>query len=324
MGKFKNMASWKKILLIVFLLIILLFGGSFMYIRSLLNKTTKVEINKDNLSINKEVTQKLDNDNKIKNIALFGVDSPEGKNGRSDSIMILTIDDKNNELKLSSIMRDSYVNIKGHGQDKITHAYAFGGPELAVSTLNQNFDLNIEHFITVNFTSLPKIIDEIGGIDLNITEGDLKYINGYITDINKVNSSKSTNISTPGVHHLNGNQALAYSRIRYDGGDQMRTQRHRNVIEAIFNKVKKMPVTSYPSLLNETLPLAQTNLSSSEFMTIGTDIVSMGVSDMNQYRLPCDAHSNGKNMNGVYYMTFDRKAETNELHKFIYGKTSEE
>ncbi len=324
MGKFKNMASWKKILLIVFLLIILLFGGSFMYIKNLLNKTTKVEINKDNLSINKEVTQKLDKDDKIKNIALFGVDSPEGKNGRSDSIMILTIDDKNNELKLSSIMRDSYVNIKGHGQDKITHAYAFGGPELAVNTLNQNFDLNIEHFITVDFTSLPKIINEIGGIDLNITNGDLKYINNYISDINKTNNKNSEAIKTAGVHHLSGEQALAYSRIRYDGGDQMRTQRHRNVIEAIFNKVKKMPVTSYPSLLNETLPLAQTNLSSSEFMTIGTDIVSMGVSDMKQYRLPCDAHSNGKNMNGVYYMTFDKKAETKELHKFIYGKTSEE
>lgn len=309
MGKFKNITSWKKFLLVVCLLIILFFSGSFMYIKSLLNKTTKIDINKDNLSINKEVTQKLDKDNKIRNIALFGVDSPEGKNGRSDSIMILTIDDKNNELKLSSIMRDSYVNIKGHGEDKITHAYAFGGPELAVNTLNQNFDLDIENFITVDFTSLPKIIDKIGGIDLNITEGDLKYIGSSVTKTGK--------------QTLNGEQALAYSRIRYDGGDQMRTQRHRNVIEGIFNKVKKLPVTSYPSLLNETLPLAQTNLSSSEFMTIGTDIISMGVSDMNQYRLPCDTHSKGTNMNGVYYMTFDKKVETKELHKFIYGNTAE-
>lgn len=323
MGKLKNMALWKKVLLVVCILIIIFFAGSFMYIKSLLDKTTKVEINKDNLAINKDVTQKLDKDNKIKNIALFGVDSPEGKNGRSDSIMILTIDEKNNELKLSSIMRDSYVNIEGYGQDKITHAYAFGGPELAVNTLNQNFNLDIEHFITVDFTSLPKVIDKIGGIDLNITEGDLKYINNYISHINKINGSNSNNITTSGMHHLNGNQALAYSRIRYDGGDQMRTQRHRNVIEAIFNKVKKMPVTSYPSLLNETLPLAQTNLSSSEFMTIGKDIISMGASDMKQYRLPCDSHSNGKNINGIYYMTFDKKAETDELHNFIYEDTAE-
>lgn len=309
MGKFKNMASWKKILLVVCILIVLFFGGSFLYIKSLLDKTITVAINKDNLSINKEVTQKLDENNKIKNIALFGIDSPKDQNGRSDSVMILTIDEKNKELKLSSIMRDSYVNIKGHGQDKITHAYAFGGPELAVSTLNENFDLDIENFITVDFTSLPKIINEIGGIDLNITEGDLKYIGSSVTKTGK--------------QTLNGEQALAYSRIRYDGGDQMRTQRHRNVIEAIFNKVKKMPVTGYPSLLNELLPLAQTNLSSSEFMTIGTDIASMGVSNMNQYRLPCDTHSNGKNMNGIYYMTFDKKAETNELHNFIYGNTAE-
>lgn len=310
MGKSKNMASWKKILLVVCILIIIFCGGSFMYIKSLLNKPTKVDINKENLSINEEVTQKLDEIDKIKNIALFGVDSPEGENGRSDSIMILTIDGKNNQLKLSSIMRDSYVNIKGHGEDKITHAYAFGGPELAVSTLNENFDLNIENFITADFTSLPKVINEIGGINLNITEGDLKYIGSLVTKTGK--------------QTLNGEQALAYSRIRYDGGDQMRTQRHRDIIEAIFNKVKEIPVTSYPSLLNETLPLAQTNLNSSEFMTIGTNIVSMGVSNMNQYRLPCDAHSKGTNINGVYYMTFDKKSETDELHNFIYEKTFEE
>lgn len=305
---FKNMATWKKIILSFTLLAILFIGGSFIYLNYLLNKPTKVTINKNNLSVNKEISKNLDTKKEIKNIALFGIDAPEGKNGRSDSIMILTIDKKNNELKLSSIMRDSYLDIKGYGKDKVTHAYAFGGPELAINTLNRNLNLNIENFITVNFTTLPTIIDKLNGIELNITKGDLKYLESSITKT--------------GLQNLNGDEALAYSRIRYDGGDQMRTQRQRNVIDAIFKKVIAIPVSNYPSILNELLPFVKTNLSSSEFMSIGKDIAFMKISKIKQYRLPCNTHSKGKNINGVYYMTFDTNIEKKELHDFIYNKNS--
>ncbi|WP_024615988.1 LCP family protein [Clostridium sp. Ade.TY] len=311
MGKLKNLATWKKTLLFILTIIILFIGGSFFYINNLLNKVTKVDIKKENLSVNEEVSKKLDENNEIRNIALFGIDSPEGKNGRSDSIMILTIDEKNDELKLSSIMRDSYVNIPGHGKDKITHAYAFGGPELAISTLNKNFNLNIEDFITVNLSTLPKIIDSIGGINLEITNGDLKYLNNYI-------DGNSSNIKTPGNHHLDGVQATAYARIRYDGGDQGRTQRHRNIINGIFEKMLSISPTKYPSILNDTLPLVQTNISSSEFIPIGTDILSLGTSDILEYRVPCDKHSKGINLNNIYYMNFNIEDEIKELHNFIY------
>lgn len=305
---FKNMATWKKLILGFTILAILFIGGSFAYLNYLLNKPTKVTINKNNLSVNKEISKNLDTKKEIKNIALFGIDAPEGKNGRSDSIIILTIDKKNNELKLSSIMRDSYLDIKGYGKDKITHAYAFGGPELAINTLNKNLNLNIENFVTVNFTTLPTIINKLNGIELNITKGDLKYLGSSITKT--------------GTQNLNGDEALAYSRIRYDGGDQMRTQRQRNVIEAIFKKVITIPVANYPSILNELLPFVKTNLSSSEFMKIGKDIAFMKISKIHQYRLPCNTHSKGKNINGVYYMTFDTNIEKKELHDFIYNKNS--
>ncbi|WWU64248.1 LCP family protein [Clostridium baratii] len=304
MGKLKKMALWQKILLSLFVLLLVSVGGAYFYIHNLLDKTEKVEINEENLGITPENKELAVKNKGVTNIALFGVDAQEGKTGRSDAIMILTIDKDHDKIKLSSIMRDSYTDINGRGKDKITHAYAFGGPELALNTINKNFNLSIDKFITVNFTTLPKIVDKIGGIEMYLTEGDLKYM-------------KYSNLST-GKNTLNGAQALSYARIRYDGGDQRRTERHRNVITAIFNKIKGMPVSSYPGTLNELLPLVSTNISSSQFMTLGKDIISTGATSMEEYRVPCNNHSNGKNINGVYYMTFDISAETKELHKFIY------
>ena len=121
----------------------------------------KVEVDKSDLQISQEITNSYNKSDKIKNIALFGVDAPDDENGRSDSIMIVTIDPAHEKLKLTSIMRDSYVNIPGYGLDKISHAYAFGGPQLAIKTLNENFGLNITNFMTVNFSSLPIIIDTL-------------------------------------------------------------------------------------------------------------------------------------------------------------------
>lgn len=318
MGKLKKMALWQKILLSLFVLLLVSAGGAYFYIHNLLDKTEKVEINEENLGITPENKEFAVKNKGVTNIALFGVDAQNGNTGRSDAIMILTIDKDHDKIKLSSIMRDSYTDINGRGKDKITHAYAFGGPELALNTINKNFNLSIDKFITVNFTTLPKIVDKIGGIEMNLTEGDLKYINDYINNVNKINNTNSSNITQPGVKTLNGTQALAYARIRYDGGDQRRTERHRNVITAIFNKIKEMPVSSYPGTLNELLPLVSTNISSSQFMTLGKDIISTGATSMEEYRVPCNNHSNGKNINGVYYMTFDIGAETKELHKFIY------
>ena len=233
----------KKIILwilgIILFIILGLGVGTYIYANSLLNKMEKVEIDKEEVGITEDVKEKLTQyDDTITNIALFGVDAEDGQAGRSDSIMIATIDTHNKKLKLTSIMRDSYVNIDGHGLDKINHAYAFGKAQLAIKTLNENFDLNIEDFVAVNFSSLPKIIDKIGGIELDIDSEELKYINGYIKNINTVNSTSSPEIVSTGTQHVDGTQAMAYCRIRYtSGGDYKRTERHREVLSKIFEKI---------------------------------------------------------------------------------------
>lgn len=299
------------------LLAISVVGGG--YVIGLLNKMDSVDLNKDNLGIVEDDLKEYDNVNKIKNIALFGIDSTDGENGRSDSIMIATVDPVHNKLKLTSIMRDSYVYIDGYGQDKINHAYAYGGPELSIKTINENFGLNIEDFVSVNFSSLPIIIDILGGVDIEVTEEELQYINSYITDINNRDGTNSSHITYAGLQHLNGTQALAYSRIRYtDGGDYRRTERQRTVLDALFTKLTSTSVGSFNSLLNEVLPYVQTNLNAGDILSLGTKVLGIG-NHLEQDRFPRDGYGEGAMIDGVYYLTFDIETAKQQMRDYIFN-----
>lgn len=318
MTKGKKITIW--ILAIVLVIILGAVGGVYFYGNHLFNKMEKVEIDKDNIGITEEVEDKLSQySNSIINIALFGVDAVEGGAGRSDSIMIATIDTVNKKLKLTSIMRDSYVAIDGHGNDKINHAYAFGGPQLAIKTLNENFDLNIEDFASVNFETLPKIIDKIGGIELDIDADELKYINSYIANLNSINGTSEPSIESVGLQHVSGTQALAFCRIRYtSGGDYKRTERHREVLTKILEKIETLPATSYPSLLSEILPMVNTSLDYSKILELGTEVLKLGDSKMELERFPRDEYCEGKLINEIYYLTFDKETTVEQLHNYIF------
>ena len=318
MSKGKKITLW--IIGIILVSVLGVAGGVYIYANSLLNKIEKVEIDTHNVGISDEVEEKLSKyDDSITNIALFGIDAGEDGIGRSDSIMIATIDSHNKKLKLTSIMRDSYVNIEGHGLDKINHAYAFGKSELAIKTLNENFDLNIEDFVAVNFSSLPKIIDKIGGIDLDIDSEELEYINGYIRNINTINNTNSPAIASAGIQHVDGTQAMAYCRIRYtSGGDYKRTERHREVLSKIFAKISSLSPTSYPSLLSDLLPMVSTSLDASEILSLGNEVLKIGNTTLEQERFPLDGYCEGEMIGGVYYLTFDKETTVNQLHDYIF------
>ena len=327
-NKRKKMSLLNKVLIsltFVCVFCISILGGVFVYSYGLLDKIEQVTLDKEDLSTNSYVSK----DN-IKNIALFGVDSTDnGEYGRSDSIMILTIDRVNDELKVSSIMRDSYVNIPNHNKDKINHAYAFGGPQLAIKTLNQNFNLDIQDFITVDFESFPKIIDALGGIDLNITQDEIDAyinINSHINHLNALNDTDVSYITTPGVQHVNGTQALAYARIRYtDGGDAVRAERQRIVLDTLIEKLKETPVKQYGNILNELLPLVKTSLSSNEILGVATNILQVTDSPIRQTTFPLLEDSRDSMIGGIYYLTFDGTKTNEEIHSFIFeGNTDEE
>lgn len=201
-------------------------------------------------------------------------------------------------------MRDSYVNIPGHGDDNINHAYVFVEPELAMKTLNENFNINIEDFMAVNFTSLPEIIDKLGGIKINIIPEEINHIPG---------------ITSPEEQVLNGEQALAYSRIRHaTGGDYKRTERQRVVLGAVFEKLKSTSTKEYPSLIDNFLPYIETNMSSMDMIKLATDVAPLVKGNLETARFPLDGYCDGKMINGVWYLVYDRQATLNQIQEYIY------
>lgn len=291
------------------------------YFNSQLNKVKKVQLPKVDSELNiSDNAAKEDND--IINIALFGLDRrAKDETSRSDALLVLTLDKLHKEVKVSSIMRDSYVDVPGYGNTKITHAYAYGGPTLAIKTLNENFDLNIRDYASVDFFGLEKIIDSVGGIEINITSEELKYINFYIDETSTLENEKAPLITSTGVQNLNGRQAVAYSRIRYTaGGDYERTERQRTVLAELFKKIKAAGAANVPKEVLELLPYTETSLSNADIVKYGTSIFSMGINNIEQQRFPEDGFCEGKTINGVWYLVFDLEATKKQMHNFIFDK----
>ncbi|MDZ4994118.1 LytR family transcriptional regulator [Clostridium perfringens] len=288
----------KITLITIFFLFLGIVGLGMWGASNFIGKMEKIELDEKNLGANEDVNKK------IVNIALLGIDD-EGGQGRSDSIMILTIDELHKKLKLTSIMRDSYVEIPGReGKDKINHAYAFGGAELAIKTLNQNFALNIKDFMAVKMESLPVIIDKLGGVDINIQEDEVDFING---------------VDSPGVYNLTGDQALAYARIRYtDGGDARRTERQRNILNSIFEKLKLTPMEEYPSIISDFLPYIQTSLDTGGVISTATTFATLIPNGLEQARFPRDKDIENIEVDGIYYLDFNNEVVRDEIKNYIF------
>ncbi len=220
--------------------IILISVVSALYVYSKLESVKKVPISKDDkeLKIDKKAEPYGDD---VINIAFFGLDRRKKEEpSRSDAVMILSLDKKHKKSETIVYNEDSYVNIEGHGKTKLNHAYAYGGPELAIKTINSNFKLNIRDFVAVDFYGLENIIDTVGGIEIPVRSDEIKYINSYMQGTAKVENKAVQEVQNPGLQNLNGMQAVAYARIRYtSGGDYERTERQRTVLTAIMNKIKK-------------------------------------------------------------------------------------
>jgi polyisoprenyl-teichoic acid--peptidoglycan teichoic acid transferase len=286
-------------------------------------KTTKISTDNKDLGISNEAQQKIeqeDPNNQIVNIALFGVDRrSQNEASRSDSLMIATIDKKHKKIKISSIMRDSYVDVPGHGKTKITHAYAYGGAQLAIRTLNENFQLNIKDYITVDFFSLEKIINALGGVQINVTKEELSLINEYVTETAAIEKVTPPVLPKAGLQKLNGMQAVAYSRIRHTaGGDYERTERQRTVLTALFNKVQEGGVTKYPSIVSTVLPFTETSIDKLDMISMGTSVLTSGTKTLDQERFPLDNQGKGQTINDIWYLVFNIKTTADQIHKYIY------
>ena len=182
-----------------------------------------------------------------RNIALFGVDSREGdldSGTNSDTIMVCSINNKSGEIKLVSVYRDTYLDVNDGHYSKANSAYAGGGPERAINMLNKNLDLDITDFVTVDFNAVIKAVDLLGGIDIDLTDEEVKWLNAYLIETSQVTGVSYENVAASGTQHLSGIQAMAYCRIRYtEGWDYKRTERQRLVLEKIFAAAQAQGVT---------------------------------------------------------------------------------
>ncbi len=242
-------------------------------------------------------------DNRIRNVLLLGADSNDGS-GRSDAMMILTIDSTTNQIKLSSIMRDSYVYIDGYGMDKLNHAYAFGGAKLALQTVNSNFQMNLTDVMVVNFSQIIEIVDTIGGVPIVLSDAEAAHM-------------KMT--YGGGSYYLSGAEALAFSRIRYIDDDFQRTGRQRKVLTAILNQIMTLPPTQIAGVANDLLPLVSTTLSSGDIVSTSIGVVTGGYSITGRV-FPSEYSSNGIFIGDIWYLQFDRDAQAQELYSFIFNQ----
>ena len=251
------------------------------------------------------------------NIAVFGVDSrTEDVSGRSDAMMILSVDTKHRKIKAVSLMRDSLVDIEGYGKKKINSAYAIGGVELAIQTINRNFGMNISDYVTVNFNQLAELVDALGGVEVEITEAERRNANKYIKEMADEAGVEAELIKEAGYVTLYGYQAVAYTRIRYVGNaDFERTERQREVMRKLMDKALDMNVAKYPALINSLIPMVETSLSNEEILKIASFVLLSGKPGFEEGRFPIDGTYK---TNSFYAMEYDLDEAAEKLHSFIY------
>lgn len=318
----KKMKLVTKIFLGIFIAILIVivtaFTSGYLFLRNKLGKMEYLDLKPTDIAVNDGIDDSLAS---YRNIALLGIDARAdtfNKGNRSDCIMILSLNEKTKDVKITSVYRDTYLNIDGHGLDKVTHAYSFGGPQLALSTLNKNLDLNITEFVAINFDTVRTAVDSVKGVQITLNAQEVKYINGYINSLNSQFGTSSDNITEPGTYTLDGVQALAYSRIRYtDGGDYRRTERMRDVLTATFKKAKSMSIGELNKLSDTILPHVSTNINRDEIISMIPQIASFNVVDSFGWPYNTD----GFTSNGVWYgAPINLQKNVSTLHKDLFGE----
>ena len=362
--KKKKGSTAKKAILITLAVLILIGAGIAYYIFGYLLKdltVAPITKNKEELGIHSEVAE-VYTDTSIKNIALFGLDAREkNETARSDVIMILTVDNKHGKIKMTSILRDTDVSMKMtdsdgytyYSDDKITHAHFWGGVELAMETLNRNFSLNIEDYVTVDFSQMAAIVDAVGGVDIELTGDEAIEVNKnlyvlsreiqerkyndqwnddydendyakiiYTDYLENVYGDTSFTYSEfeDKVYHLSGNAAVAYGRIRNIGNDDARSVRHQTVLKALIEKVRGKSKLEYPEIIRKLMPMCTTSLDFTDIMgmipIMFTDftIETISVPDQEEE----SPRGGNSALTGGWVYLYDLEEAAKRIHRFIF------
>lgn len=254
----------------------------------------------------------------ISNILLIGSDARNLKeNSRADAILILTIDNVHKKLKLTSVMRDSFVYIPGHGEQKINHSFAIGGVDLLMKTLEENFKIRLHDYAIINFNGFQQLVDSIGGLELDVSESEMKEMNKFIPEVNPDDPHL---LKKSGFQHLDGQQVLSYARIRKIGnGDFDRTQRQREVISAIIDKLKDTNILKYPLVASDLFSYVKTNIDMKQILNYAYTAYKINNFTPEQILIPVPELTEShvlKNKGWVLLMDIEQNAKI--LHDFIF------
>ena len=286
-----------------------------------INRPTNWDDSKENLDINEDANEAQKG---YRTIALFGIDSRSttsmAEGNRSDSIIIASINNDTKEVKLASVYRDSLLQVDYDGgiTTKITHAYAYGGPEMAVRALNANLDLEITDFVTVNFTALAQAIDDLGGITIDVREAELEMLNACITEQIGISGEYSDGVFSAGTQLLNGTQATGWARIRStDQGDITRTERQRTVIAKMIQKAKSSDLSTINDIIDDVFPNIYTSLTKKELMSLAKDMFDYNLGDTIGF--PMAYAPVTTDAKGAVLVPADLTTNVSALHEFLFG-----
>ena len=311
----------KKLLLFVFevlLLAILLLAAYFV---SMMNRIKYEDLDASEAGINSDLDENtILSLEGYTNIALFGLDNRSSNNydtGNSDVIMIASINNKTKDIKLVSLYRDTYLSSGNGSYHKSNAADAHGGAKQAVQMLNSNLDLDIKEYVCVDWAAMVKVIDDLGGLDLEITEGEMNQINKYKHDIDKVTGKSTPSVTQYGLVHLDGTQATTYARIRKLAGDDFkRASRQRIVLQAIMEKAKKADFATLTNICNSVIDDISTSLSITQILALAKNVGSYSIKSTTGF--PFELTTKNLSGSGDTVIPADLATNVKELHKYMF------
>lgn len=322
---FTKMKMWQKILLCTASFVICLLFGAVSYVYAQWNKIDTQEIRADDLIINEEVRKnsEVDLGDGYTNIAIFGVDSRDGnlgKGNRTDCIIVASLNNETKEIKMVSVYRDTLLDLSEGTYQKCNAAYSYGGPITAINMLNMNLDLDIEDYVTVDFGAIADAIDLLGGVEIDVKEEEVQYINKYIPETANSAGKDANLLEGPGTQLLDGTQATTYARIRSTaGGDFTRTERQRLVVEKMFEKALKADLGTINDIINAVFPQVSTSFTLQEILGYAAAYSEYTLGD--NMGFPVDKSTDTLSGLGSIVIPEDLASNVTKLHEFLFGTT---
>ena len=271
------------------------------------------------------ITDAFDKQDGMRNILLLGVDSRTGSiSGRTDTMILLSVDIEGNVIKMTSFLRDTYVSIPGYKNNRLNAAYVYGGFDRLAATFEENFGIRPDAYVAVNLSGLTRVIDELGGVYVDVNSKKIDRINAVIYWYNKqvlnLNNLRDGYLTKGGRQKLTGKQAEAWARYRYSESDMQRAERQRQLISIIFEEICKMSLSELVSFAMDNIDLVKTNLGISDIISLAPAVLAMRDAEIRELQIPVSGGYKSQTVSGMSVLVPNRQKNANALAEFLKAK----